>query len=410
MKNLRLIIFVVAICKLSLVSAMVPSKSEEIDDKQSEEIVQEYKGRIEEAGTPLPDFLLQIIYEYAGLDNEFKQIEELAQGYRGQIQPYFPKELQGIINEYIGPEAHLLEQSRNLMSAIKAKNFGKIIDAIERRGAYINFREEGDTPLIAIIKMGGEESDKYEILNSLIKRGANINARDRQGRSALIIALDRELGRIASFLIEKRADVNTKDRRGRTPLMIALDRGLFTVASDLISRTTDLNAVLNPEGQTALVIAAKKGKYELVKKLIERRADSKIRDDYGKTAYDYARYRYLSGSKGGFTESDLENYKKIMDLLSPEAEAKREEEDKELQETLRRIQQQEMEERVRAFDVAKVRATQQERQRQEEERLRSQRAQEAMIAAAAQPEEEEWAKEPAPAEEAEDWGNIEQED
>jgi len=193
--------------------------------------------------------------------------------------------------------------------------------------------------------------------------------------------------------------------------MIALDRGLFTVASDLISRTTDLNAILNPEGQTALIIAAKKGKYELVERLIRSGANPNIKDRHGKTAYDYAKESSgvvtFARSYPGEKYPDLVeyDYKKIAELLAPRGNVKREE-SKRSDSSLSSASSKEMEENIR---VARARAAQEERQRQEEERLRSQRAQEAMIAAAAQPEEEEWAEESAPAEE-EGWGDLGQED
>ncbi len=356
MKNLKLIgLAIVMISQISLVSAIDHSnKPEKLEEKQFEEFIQKYQEQIEKTDILIDD-LLPIIYGYAGVE---------------------------LIDNTI-------EQSNNLARSISTVDFEGIKKAVEN-GAYINFRyPNGDTPLLRVLGKSQEEKKLYPIVEYLIKNGADVNLKN-QGDTPLVIAIDRKFYNIANLLIQNESNLNYY--------------------------YTNLN-FKDVEGQTALISAAKNGIYELVKKLIERRADSKIRDDYGKTAYDYARYRYLSGSKGGFIESDLENYKKIMDLLSPEAEAireeaeaKREKEEKRLQGTLLRIQQQEIEESVRKFDAKKALALQEERQRQEEERLRVQRAQEAMSAAAAQPMEEEgWAEETAPAEE-EGWGNIEQED
>ncbi len=70
---------------------------------------------------------------------------------------------------------------------------------------------------------------------------------------------------------------------------------------------------------------------------------------------------------------------------------------KELNEAMTRSKQQEREERLRVFNAAKDRATQEKSQRQEEERLRSQRARRAIAAAAAQPKEK-WADVPVESE------------
>ncbi len=341
-RNFKLIIFVVAICKLSLVSAMV---SREIEEQEFNQISQKYKEQIKGSGI-LIDCLLPIIYEYADLDNMAKQTYKLAQ-------------------------------------AIKNEDLKELKEAIEN-GAYVNFEYPGkDTVLTRLLK---SRMNKPKLFNFI------------------------------KYLIENGADVNAKDLYGDTPLILAIKIGLDSIADLLIqNKAIDLNSKNFSEGETALIIAAKVGNYELVKELIEFRADPNIPDEKGQTAYEYAERIYLSGlTRGSVIEggsSNLENYRKIRDLLSHEIKAAREE-DKELQEALKIIQQQEIQGSVRKFNAKKEQLAQEERQRQEEERLRYQRAHEAMAAAAVvQTQEEDWAQEgPEPGEEVEGWGNIDQED
>ncbi len=327
--------------------------------------------------------------------------------YMAQIRQHLsPKGLPEIVSGYIDFQSILDANYQAFKLAIEKGNLAEAKKVIEEGIRVNQINEEGDTPLILIIKVDRSESDKFPILYSLIEQGANVNARDRQGRSALIIALDRELGRIASLLIEKRADVNAIDRQGRNALIVAIDRKLYDIASFLISRSTNLN-VQNSEGQTALILAAKQGKSDLVEKLVTYGANSEVKDKHGKTARDYAeslKDQYSASREG---EVLAENYARINYLLAPRVNVKKEE-GKRSASSLSSASSKEMEENIR---IARARAAQEERQRQEEERARAQRVQEAMAAAAARPEEEEWAEESAPAEEAEDgWGNIEQED
>ena len=60
---------------------------------------------------------------------------------------------------------------------------------------------------------------------SPIKTGADIDAKNNEGRTALMIAASENAKpEILSVLIEAGADVNAKDNEGNTPMSIALRR------------------------------------------------------------------------------------------------------------------------------------------------------------------------------------------
>lgn len=56
------------------------------------------------------------------------------------------------------------------------------------------------------------------------------------------------------MLIEKKADINNKEDNGFTPLMLAAMRGNIQVAALLLEKGADMNAV-NKFGKTALQLA-----------------------------------------------------------------------------------------------------------------------------------------------------------
>ena len=88
-------------------------------------------------------------------------------------------------------------------------------------------------------------------------------------------------------LIEKNADINAKDRDGETALMRACEQGHDTVVKQLIEKNADINATRD-NGKTALMYACYHGHSEIVTQLIEKNADINAKDGYGETAYDYA--------------------------------------------------------------------------------------------------------------------------
>jgi hypothetical protein len=89
--------------------------------------------------------------------------------------------------------------------------------------------------------------ENLEIARALLDHGADINARDEEGVTPLIWALNRKWNRTAHLLLERGADIHLRTREGFTPLMAA--RG--EQAEQLIRRGADVHAV-DSFGTTAL--------------------------------------------------------------------------------------------------------------------------------------------------------------
>ncbi len=61
-----------------------------------------------------------------------------------------------------------------------------------------------------------------EILDLLLKNGANINATDGQSNTALLLAVKENLPIVVEWLISKGADINNRNKLGDTPLKLAI--------------------------------------------------------------------------------------------------------------------------------------------------------------------------------------------
>ena len=87
------------------------------------------------------------------------------------------------------------------------------------------------------------------------------------------------------------ADVNARDDRGWTALMYVVDKGYVLLVEPLLNAKADLN-VRAPDGATALFMAAAHGHGEIIPLLMKAGADPTIKGPKEKTATDVAQARY----------------------------------------------------------------------------------------------------------------------
>ncbi|OPY79828.1 MAG: Ankyrin repeats (3 copies) [Syntrophorhabdus sp. PtaU1.Bin058] len=154
-------------------------------------------------------------------------------------------------------------------------------------------------------------------VRNLVEKGANINARDSVGMTALISAVrmgDRNK-EVALFLIEKGADVNVYDKYGLTPLMHAAQGGSVNIVNALINKGANLNAQ-DQYGNTALMQAIRSPRADVVKLLIEKGANLNVTDKLGQTALKIARFlKGVGKADFGFGPKQQSEIEEIVRML-----------------------------------------------------------------------------------------------
>jgi len=128
-----------------------------------------------------------------------------------------------------------------------------------------------------------------ELTNYLLEKGADINAVDTLGDTALVNAIIRDKPDIVKVLIDHGMKTDTVNNQMNTPLHIAVERGNIENIKQLLEKRVNVN-VKNNIGQTPLHIASAKGYGDIVALLLQNGSDVTVKDNTKHTPYYYADY------------------------------------------------------------------------------------------------------------------------
>ncbi|MGO9120452.1 MAG: ankyrin repeat domain-containing protein [Desulfomonilaceae bacterium] len=121
---------------------------------------------------------------------------------------------------------------------------------------------DGLQHLVRTYSQQGELSN----LEELLRKGVDVNEKDRYCRTALMYACRRGHLETMTLLLDKGADINAQNDFGWTALMEASLWGRFDVVNVLVNRGADVN-VKDNWGATALMLASSNGHTVIVKLL-----------------------------------------------------------------------------------------------------------------------------------------------
>lgn len=192
-------------------------------------------------------------------------------------------------------------------SALAAVALG-LVAARAWAGAYEDF-------FVAILR------DDGDAITALLRRGFDPNTRDPKGQVGLTLALQNGASKaFTALLASRQVNVEARNAQDESPLMLAAIKGNVEAARALIARDADVNktgwaplhyaasagspqhaliiALLlenhayidaaSPNGTTPLMMAAHYGSIEAVQLLLEEGADPTLKNQLGLTATDFA--------------------------------------------------------------------------------------------------------------------------
>lgn len=224
-----------------------------------------------------------------------------------------PKGSTDAVNLLIRNGAKVNAKSANgytaLMAACDNENLESAVSLITH-GADVNGQtSDGESPLgIAATRL------QPEIVALLLEHGANANSEDRYGDTPLINAVSAspyidmrspeeaattiqqkalEFTRaikITRLLLSNKADVNRKDKGGKSALTTAVIESNALLVQALLEHGANPNIVDEGQGgATPLILAARNRQVTIAQMLIQKGANPVIRDHLNKSALDYSR-------------------------------------------------------------------------------------------------------------------------
>ncbi|KAL3417967.1 PFS domain-containing protein [Phlyctema vagabunda] len=161
-----------------------------------------------------------------------------------------------------------------------------IVELLLQKGAELEARDmNGRTPLSWAVEKG-----YMAIVKLLLETGAKQEARDMNGRTPLSWAVENRREAIVELLLEKGAELEARDMANRTPLSWAVEKGYTAIVKLLLETGAKLEA-RDMNDRTPLSWAMEKGDVAVIKLLLEKDANLEVKDWCGRTPLILAKQR-----------------------------------------------------------------------------------------------------------------------
>ncbi|XP_053737835.1 kinase D-interacting substrate of 220 kDa B isoform X2 [Synchiropus splendidus] len=171
---------------------------------------------------------------------------------------------------------------QNLFSYVEEENLSALKNHLDRFKEVDGRSDNGQTPLMLAAEQGS-----LDIVQELIRRGANVNLDDVDCWSALISAAKEGHVEVVTELLESSAYIEHRDMGGWTALMWAAYKGRVDVTTVLLEHGANPNTT----GQYSvypIIWAAGRGHADIVKLLLDKGAKVNCSDKYGTTPLIWA--------------------------------------------------------------------------------------------------------------------------
>ncbi|XP_033472133.2 uncharacterized protein ankrd50l [Epinephelus lanceolatus] len=178
------------------------------------------------------------------------------------------------------PIDHRSYDGHSALSAALLEGHAEVSELLMRRGADTDVRDAEGRPLLYLLVL----ENRLEKATLLIEKGGvPLESRDSEGRTALHVASWQGLMEMVDLLLKHGANANAQDAEGRPPLHSVAWTGHAEVGRRLLETSGVSIDLACHQRATALSIAAQEGHANIVAMLLERGANPNHMDKYGRS-------------------------------------------------------------------------------------------------------------------------------
>jgi ankyrin repeat protein len=184
----------------------------------------------------------------------------------------------------------------SLLHAVAKYGDEAAVKFLLENGANVNAVDaKGNTALHMAAKGRGQNRDK--IIQILLYNHADPSLKRKNGKTALMIAIIKCQAESIPLLAEASRNLDTQDILNYSALHYAAYHGNVSAVSVLLEFKANVDCI-GEDGRTPLhyAVAGSKCTLELIQLLLDYEANAKIKDDKGQTACDLAKKKYLDHS------------------------------------------------------------------------------------------------------------------
>jgi cytohesin len=191
------------------------------------------------------------------------------------------------------------------------RDWFKLARVLLKHGAGVNVENnDGKTLLHLLSESRVHNSDALDLVSLLLEHGVEVNRRDKNNGTPLLLAMGRGWFKLARILLDHGADANVKKNNGKTPLHLLLESQIHNEgeALDLMWPLLEHGAVVNSRdinNQMPLHLAKNRGWFKLAQILLEHGADASAEDNNSKTPLHL------------LSESEIHDEGKVLNLMWP---------------------------------------------------------------------------------------------
>lgn len=208
--------------------------------------------------------------------------------------------IQYILHQSILPETlntfNIKDQNILIHECRQYNSNNEIIKLLLEKGINVNCKDkDGNTPIIIACDKGWALEMCYaDTVKILLDKNANINEKNNEGYNALYYAIFNFNAKTLKLLLDHKVDLNNCDNKNNTALMVACLHNRYNAAEILLEYCTmaDINYENygndRDDGHTSLTIACRNGSKQLAFLLLKKGADVNYKCKENISAMHYA--------------------------------------------------------------------------------------------------------------------------